>query len=112
MPAKLRVPKERRPAPFGAETLALFKELEAVPMRSRDTDGFRAKQRELMKALGLGDQWRFSSCSVLSRIVAPPHHEMMPAYHDWIEVRRVRLALLEAIKDPGDGVPARATRPD
>jgi len=52
MPAKLRVAKERRPQ-FGAEVLALFAELEATPMRDRNTAEFRARDRALARHLNL-----------------------------------------------------------
>jgi hypothetical protein len=78
--------------------LALFAVLDAVPKRSRDDD-FKARERELMQALGLSFEWRFSCCSVLDRSVAPCWPPERPAEHDWHAVRRVRTALLALMKD-------------
>jgi hypothetical protein len=99
VPAKHRTPKGRRPPPFPPEALALFAELDAVPKRNRESAEFKAKERELMRALDLADAWRFSCCSVLDRSAAPCWPPERPAEHDWHAVRRVRTALLALMKD-------------
>jgi hypothetical protein len=109
MPARLRAPKERRPPPFGPEVIALFRELDATPARARGHDDFKVRERELMRALDLADEWRFSMCSVLSRDREPCHPPGNPAAIDWYRVRRVREALLAAVKqgqrrEAGDGI--------
>jgi hypothetical protein len=106
MPAKLRAPKERRPPPFDPEVLALFRELDATPMRARESDAFKARSRELARALGLENEWFLSQCSVLDRS-ALPNPPLRLAEEDMHAVRRVRNALLAAVKDTArDRLPA------
>ena len=92
MPAKLRAAKERRPS-FSAETLALFVELEHA--RRRRGEDFEAKERELMRLLGLDPPWLCGN-SVLDRSRGPCWPPSVAAHANWHEVRAVRKALLAA----------------
>jgi hypothetical protein len=101
MPTKRTIlDRPRRPPTFTDEILALFRELDATPKRNRESDDFKAKERELMKALDLANEWRFSMCSVLSRDREPCHPPGSPAAIDWHRVRRVREQLLDHGRNP------------
>lgn len=55
------IARPRHPS-FTPETLALFTELEAVPLRRRNTQGFKDGERELMRRLGMTDEfWTMNS---------------------------------------------------
>jgi hypothetical protein len=92
MPAKLRLPKNRRPV-FGAEVLRLFAELEHGTRRGT---GFKKGERRLMSVLGLNDEW-WRGSSVFDRAHAPYYPSHTCAYADFFRVRAVRRQLLAAI---------------
>jgi hypothetical protein len=90
-----RTPINRARTPLiDAETLALFVELNAVPMRRRDTQAFRARDLELHRRLGISIEWKCDVCSVLD----PSRKSYRTGFHheSWLRVRAVRLQLLEA----------------
>ena len=91
--------RNSRPLRFPAEALSLFAELDKVPMRRRDTDEFKRRDRELHRLLDLGHEWFCCSASVLDRDKAPCYPEGMPARDAWFKVRAVRDLLLEAVKE-------------
>jgi hypothetical protein len=104
VPVKLRQAKDRRPS-FSAEALALFVELEAVPLRRRHSQEFRERDRALARMLGLGGEWLCSVASVTDR-ERPRSPPTRPAEHDAHRVYAVRQALLEAA-----GLPVQQGRP-
>jgi len=84
-------------APFTPEALALFAELEATPWRGRISEAFKNAEHQLMRRLGLIDEF-WTSNSVLDRSKAPPWPDHLVAFKDWHRVREIRLQLLEAVK--------------
>jgi hypothetical protein len=98
MPTK-RTPLDRRlTLPLvDPEMLALFAELEAVPLRQRKTDKFKARSRELAKQLGLGYEWLCMQTTVLDREARPCHPPGYARNEAWRKVRAVRLQLLAAL---------------
>jgi hypothetical protein len=96
MPVKARTAKARR-RQFSDEALALFVELEAVPMRRRDAPEWQAASHRLAEMLGLVDEWFCSGCDVLDCSARPCHPPGYTSYDDWFKVRAVRELLLEAI---------------
>jgi hypothetical protein len=100
VPVKLRQAKERRHS-FSAEAIALFIELEAVPVRRRKLEEFRDRERELAGLLGLGAEFFLSCCSVLDRERTPCWPPWCAAHADWHRVRAVREQLLEAAATQG-----------
>jgi hypothetical protein len=100
MPTK-RTPRERQRTPrIDAETVALFKQLDAVPKRQRKSQDFKDRDRELARRLGLGGEWMCDVCSVTDdeRVSHRTgfHHE------SWLKVRAVRerLLALAGISEP------------
>jgi hypothetical protein len=98
MPTKRVILDRPRRVTCSAEVVTLFTGLDATSKRARGSDGFKAKERELMQALGLSGEWRFSCCSVLDRSREPCHPPGSPAAIDWHRVRRVREQLLDVAK--------------
>jgi hypothetical protein len=94
MPTKRRTLDRPRRRTYTAQIVGLFRELEAVPTRSRNSVAFKARERELMRALGLQNEHRFSMCSVLTRSREPCHPPGAPAWDDWFRVREARNVLL------------------
>jgi hypothetical protein len=94
MSTKRRTLDRPRRVTCSPETVALFRELDGIPKRARDNVEFKAKERTLMRALGLGDEWFFSQCSVLDRAAGPCRLPDAPASIDWFRCREVRNALL------------------
>jgi hypothetical protein len=92
MPAKLRVPKDRRPV-FGAEVLRLFAEFEHGARRG---EGFKKGERRLMSLLDLNSEW-WRGSSVFNRARRPCHPPSCLAHADFYRVRAVRRQLLAAI---------------
>jgi hypothetical protein len=106
-----RVPRNRdRKAIFDAETLALFVELESMPLRERHDAGFKARNRELHDRLNLGYEHFCMVCSVLDRARGPSHPEAYARNDAWYRVRAVRLTLLEAAKERGPVTSANPAR--
>jgi hypothetical protein len=97
MPVKARPPKGRKPVFH--EALALFAELNAVPLRSRSGDAFKAKDRRLARMLGLGGQWLCSGASVTDGRRLRSAGMTGPTYADHQRVRAVREALLQAVAE-------------
>jgi hypothetical protein len=96
MPAKRRTPKERRPV-FSDEVLELFRELDAVPLRRRESSAFKSDDRRLARMLGLGFEWLCSQFSVTDR--GPLYAEHSPLLRaDRERIRAVREQLLQASK--------------
>jgi hypothetical protein len=63
-----RTPRDRHRKPrIDDETLALFVELEAAPPRRRESDSFKAQDKELHQRLGLWGERLCSQVSVLDR---------------------------------------------
>jgi hypothetical protein len=92
------IQRTRNPG-ISPEALKLFAELEAVPASRRNSDYYKGCRRELMRMLGLTNQW-WTGCSVLDRSKRPVHAS--PEYlehHHWHECRQVRQQLLQALKD-------------
>jgi hypothetical protein len=109
MPTKRVILDRPRRVTCSAEVVVLFAELDAIPKRARDSDSFKAKDRELARRLDLANEWFFSRCSVLDRSAEPCHPPGSPAAIDWHRVRWVRETLLAAMKqgqrhEVGDGV--------
>jgi hypothetical protein len=103
MPTNRRtISRPRRPT-FGPEVLALFAELNAVPMRDRK-DEFKARDRELAEMLSIGDEWLFSIASVTDGRPLRTSGMTTPAYADHLRVRAVREQLLAALAEvPPEG---------
>jgi hypothetical protein len=95
MPVKARTAKGRKSV-FSDDALALFAELNAVPLRNRDDD-FKARDRELARMLGLGGQWLCSVASVTDGRPLRPASMTPSTYADHVKVRVVRERLLAAI---------------
>jgi len=92
-----RTQRERqRKTTTTAETVRLFVELDAVPMRLRQGRDFEQRAYELAQRLDLGDEHFCSRCSVLDRDSGPCWPEGYVARDAWFKVRAVRLRLLEA----------------
>jgi hypothetical protein len=77
------------------EVIALFRELERVPMRQRGTDEFRERDRTLARKLGLTASW-WGGNTVLDRSKGPCWPPWLCAHEDWYVVRRIREQLLAA----------------
>src|SRR5262245_55964509 len=93
MPAKLRAAKELRPQ-FSRETIELFGQLEAVPLRRRGSQAFKDGEHELARRLGLtSEYWTMNSVLDRKHSCHPPGYA---AHTDWHRCREVRMALLEA----------------
>jgi hypothetical protein len=92
MPTKRTTINRQRTPTIDAETLALFVELNAVPMRRRDTDTFKQRDRALARRLDLGGEWMCDVCSVTD----PSRKSYRTGFHHdaWLKVRAVRLRLL------------------
>ena len=95
---RVKLDRPRRGPPIGPEALALFIALDKVPLRRREDDDFRIRERELHRLLDLVGEWFCSSCSVLDRDEKPCWPEGYPARDDWFKVRAVRELLLEAAR--------------
>jgi hypothetical protein len=96
MPVKLRAAKGRRQS-FTPEVLGLFSELDAVPVRRRHSEDFKAKHRKLAQQLDLvSEYWTINS--VLDRSAGPCHPPGYVAHQDWFTCRRVRTELLAALR--------------
>jgi len=78
------------------EALRLFAELEAVPLRERDSQAFKDAAHELARMLGLVSEF-WTMNSVLDRSERPHWPDHLVAFKDWHRVREVRLQLLEAV---------------
>ena len=87
--------RHRHPSAFLPEILALFLELEHTPRRRRQSDAFKAKEKELMYALGLGAEF-WSVTSALDRSTEPGCEPQYGRYQDWHTCREVRAQLLAA----------------
>ena len=88
--------RHRRPA-ITREVVDLFRRLDSTPARLRGRQEFKDAAHELMRRLDLVSEfWTMSS--VLDRSSGPCHPEGYAAHKDWHTCRRVRQALLEAIK--------------
>jgi hypothetical protein len=98
MPAKLRTAKGRRPQ-FSPEAIALFRELDAVPMRRRKGREWDAAARQLSVLLDLESEWFCSAgrCCVLDRSSAPHCMPDKAAYETWFRTKATRELLLESI---------------
>jgi hypothetical protein len=96
VPTKRRNPKERRPV-FSDEIIALFEELDAVPLRKRESSAFKSDDRRLAHMLGLGAEWLCAVFSVTGRGPLRSEHSP-PTRADREKVRAARLQLLEALK--------------
>jgi hypothetical protein len=97
MPTK-RTPISRPRLPtLTREAIALFAELEQVPMRRRDTRAFKERAHELARMLGLvSERWTINSVLDRSREPCrPPHYQ---ASKDWQTCRAVREQLLAAVE--------------
>jgi hypothetical protein len=79
----------------------LFCQLDAVPLRNRENNEFRDRDRELARMLGLEDEWLFSVVSVTDR--RRPVPSPRPAEHDRVRVYAVRFELLAAAKESAKG---------
>jgi hypothetical protein len=99
MPTK-RTPLDRpRKARIDAETLALFTELEAVPLRERHSPEFKQRDRELHERLGLSSEWFCMVCSVTSRERQSYSEPGMPVHEAWHKVREVRLLAMDPLPE-------------
>jgi hypothetical protein len=87
----------RRPG-FSEEALRLFSELERTPLKQRRTQRFKDAEKHLMcDLLDMGGEfWMMQS--PLDRSLKPCYPPRMPAHDAWHTCRRLRIALLEAIK--------------
>jgi hypothetical protein len=95
MPTKRTILDRPRRPTFSRETLALFIELDATPARSRNSEDFKTKERQLARQLDLIDEW-WTTNTVLDRSRAPcwpPGHH---ACKDWARCREARKQLLAA----------------
>jgi hypothetical protein len=95
MPSKRTVLDRPRTPAIDAETVALFKALNAVPLRRRESPEFEQRAYALAQRLGLGDEHFCSRCSVLDRERAPCWPPEYYAHGVWHRVRAIRLQLLE-----------------
>jgi hypothetical protein len=84
-----------------AEALALFAELEAVPMQRRRSAEFKARSREFAERLGLLDESFCSCVGVLERESEPCRPPDLIARDAWFRCRAVRKQLLEAARLSG-----------
>jgi hypothetical protein len=87
-----------RRATFTNEVLTLFAELDATPRRERDSNAFKAKDRELHRLLGLSGQWFCSVASVTDGRPLRSSSMTPPTYLDHQKVRAVREQLLAAVR--------------
>ena len=93
-----RIPLNRTRKPLiDPETLALFIELENVPLRQRKSREFEERAYALAVKLGLNSEHFCSRCSVLDRERQPYHPEGYARNAVFWQVRRVREQLLEAV---------------
>jgi hypothetical protein len=90
---RTRINRARTPR-IDAETLALFKELELVPLRRRRSAEFDERAVNLHRRLDLSFGYRFMSCSVLSRELTPHCRPGEGVWDDWHKARAMRLRLL------------------
>ena len=95
MPTKRTVLDRPRTPTLDAETIALFTELEAVPIRRRDTREFEERAYALAQRLNLGYEHFCARCSVLDRERRPCHPPGYARNDSFWKVRAVRLRLLE-----------------
>ena len=94
MPAKLRLPKGRKPT-FTDAALDLFIELDrARPHDRRYTD----KSKRLARALDLTTEW-WQMQTVNDKSRRPCHPPECGAFHSWHKCREVRLLLLRAVEE-------------
>jgi hypothetical protein len=77
----------------------VFVELESVPLNERDNRDFQDAEHRLMQALNLGQESFPGMQSVLNRRTRPCHPPGYVAYTEFFVVRKVRLALLAAIRN-------------
>jgi hypothetical protein len=89
------IERARRPS-FDAATLALFAKLEHT--RERNSRAFKAAERDLAERLGLIDEW-WTVNSVLNRSSGPCHPPGYIAHRDFFTCRRMRQALLDAVRE-------------
>jgi hypothetical protein len=95
MPTR-RTPLHRRQrAVIDAETVRLFAELEAVPMRHRGSAEFKQRDRELHARLSLNYEHFCMVCSVVDDEREPCHPRGYARNDAWHRVREVRKQLLE-----------------
>jgi hypothetical protein len=85
----------RRPQ-FSAETLDLFRELNATARRRRKAPEFIAKSKRLGVLLGLSDAWWMMLHVENANVLRPC--PTLAAYEWWPRVQAVRAALLAALK--------------
>jgi hypothetical protein len=100
MPSRRTLLDRSRLAVISPEIVRLFAELEAVPIRQRKTEEFKARSRELARLLGLGYEWFCMQTSVLDREAGPCHPPGYARNDAWAKVRIVRARLLAAARDP------------
>ena len=93
-PRRTILDRRRRPL-IDPETVALFRELEAVPMRQRESREFWERAYGLHKRLGLNGEFFCCVQSVLDRNSHPPSPHLF-CHQSWFRVRAVRQQLLEA----------------
>jgi hypothetical protein len=88
-----------RKSVFSDGVLTLFAQLDAVPLRDRETDAFKAKDRELARLLGLSGPWLCDVASVTDGrpILAAGMTE--PTLQGHLRVRAVREQLLQALAE-------------
>jgi hypothetical protein len=92
-----RTPLNRARSPrIDSETIALFKELNAVPERRRESQEFQARDKELHERLGLGYERLCSQVSTLDpRPTTHYRQNYQPhQYGNWLRMRELRLRLL------------------
>lgn len=88
--------RSRHPS-FTPEALALFTELEAVPLHHRNTQGFKDGVRQLMRRLHMTDEF-WTMNSPLDR-EGPCHPPDYIANVHWRRCREVREALLATVAE-------------
>jgi hypothetical protein len=100
MPTKREILNRPRRPRFTPQAIALFAELERVPMRRRDCQEFKDREHRLARFLGLTSEF-WTGNSVLDRSESPCHPEGYIANDDWRTCRALRRALLQAAKAAG-----------
>jgi hypothetical protein len=84
--AKIRQAEGRR-APFDDDVVALFAELEAMPLRARKRDEFRLAERRLHQMLRIAGDAICSASSVFDS--EPPSPDSYPAQATYREALRI-----------------------
>jgi hypothetical protein len=94
--------RRTEPRLIAVETLALFKELELVPLKRRSSAAFKARAQELHERLDLVWEHRYMSASVLDRVLKTwdrPHEGTYDERHKAYAVRE-RLLVLAGLSEP------------